>query len=61
MVSREEALKEAQAALQEQQFQRGLELATNLLSDTPADAEALYIAAVANRYLRNFERTPIQV
>ena len=55
MVSREEALKEAQAALQEQQFQRGLELATNLLSDTPADAEALYIAAVANRYLRNFD------
>ena len=61
MVSREEALKEAQAALQAQQFQRGLELATSLLANTPEDAEALYIAAVANRYLRNFDAAADQL
>ncbi len=61
MVSREEALKEAQAALQAQQFQRGLELATSLLTNTPTDAEALYIAAVANRYLRNFDAAADQL
>ncbi|MAM41407.1 MAG: hypothetical protein CL949_23540 [Erythrobacter sp.] len=61
MVSREEALKEAQAALQAQQFERGLELATSLLANTPEDAEALYIAAVANRYLRNFDAAAHQL
>ncbi|GAB5352743.1 tetratricopeptide repeat-containing sulfotransferase family protein [Qipengyuania sp. 483] len=61
MVSREEALKEAQAALQAQQFERGLDLATSLLTNTPEDAEALYIAAVANRYLRNFDAAAHQL
>ena len=55
VVSREEGLKQAQAALQAQQFERGLDLATGLLASDPEDAEALYIAAVASRYLQRPE------
>ena len=51
MLTREEQLKAAQAALQASKFNDGLVLAENLLADQPSDPEALYLAAVANRYL----------
>ena len=51
MSTREEQLKIAQAALQASKFNDGLALAENLLADQPSDPEALYLAAVANRYL----------
>lgn len=51
MAAREEQLKAAQSALQSGEFARGLSLAEELLAEQSGDAEALYIAAVACRYL----------
>ena len=51
MDRRDQTLKDAQEALQANAFERGLALAEAILADVPSDAEALYIAAVANRYL----------
>ena len=51
MDRRDQTLKDAQEALQANAFERGLALAEAILADVPNDAEALYIAAVANRYL----------
>lgn len=55
MIARDETLKAAQAALQSGDFTRGSQLAENVLSETPEDAEALYMAAVAARYLKRFD------
>ena len=51
MDRRDQTLKDAQEALQANAFERGLAFAEAILADVPNDAEALYIAAVANRYL----------
>ena len=51
MDRRDQTLKDAQEVLQANAFERGLALAEAILADVPNDAEALYIAAVANRYL----------
>lgn len=53
MSTREEQLKTAQAALKASEFGKGLTIAEELLADEPSDPEALYLAAVANRYLGN--------
>ncbi len=54
-MTREEQLKEAQSALQSGQFEAGLNAARAVLADNPADGEALYMAAVAARYLKQFD------
>lgn len=54
MSEREGQLKSAQSALQGGDFTGGLRLAEGLLNGDPRDAEALYIAAVAARYLSQF-------
>ena len=51
MATREEQLKAAQTALQASEFAKGLALAENLLAEQRRDPEALYLAAVASRYL----------
>jgi tetratricopeptide (TPR) repeat protein len=51
MATREEQLKAAQSALQASDFGKGLALADAVLAEQPGDPEALYMAAVANRYL----------
>lgn len=51
MATREEQLKAAQTALQASEFAKGLALAENLLAERRSDPEALYLAAVASRYL----------
>lgn len=51
MAPREEQLKAAQTALQASEFAKGLALAENLLAERRSDPEALYLAAVASRYL----------
>ncbi len=53
-MTREEQLKDAQSALQSGQFEAGLNAARAVLTDNPADGEALYMAAVAARYLKQF-------
>lgn len=53
--TREEQLKQAQQALQSGQFEAGLEQARALLADNATDGEALYMAAVAARYLKRFD------
>ncbi len=53
-MTREDKLKEVQKALQAGQFSDGLEQARALLADDPADGEALYMAAVAARYLKQY-------
>lgn len=55
MTTREDQLKQAQAALQSGQFEAGLELAGVLIAADPMDGEALYMAAVAARYLGRFD------
>ena len=55
MDRRDQTLKDAQEALQANAFERGLALAEAILADVPNDAEALYIAAVANRYLARYQ------
>ena len=54
-MSRTEQLQSAQKALQSGQFGAGLDAARALLQENPADGEALYIAAVACRYLERFD------
>ncbi|KWV90928.1 tetratricopeptide repeat-containing sulfotransferase family protein [Erythrobacter sp. YT30] len=54
-MSREEQLKQVQKALQAGQFEAGLDGARAVLADNAADGEALYMAAVAARYLKRFE------
>ena len=51
MSSREEQLAQAQSAMQAGDFQRGLALAQAVLASQEGDGEALYMAAVASRYL----------
>ncbi|WP_100260452.1 tetratricopeptide repeat-containing sulfotransferase family protein [Qipengyuania seohaensis] len=51
MSSREEQLALAQSAMQAGDFRRGLELAQAAIADQAGDGEALYMAAVASRYL----------
>ncbi len=51
MATREELLKTAQEALQQGRFEEGLAQANSVLADKPDDGEALYLAAVACRYL----------
>ncbi|QIQ85392.1 tetratricopeptide repeat-containing sulfotransferase family protein [Erythrobacter sp.] len=53
--TREEQLKAAQGAMQAGRFAEGLALARTLLDEEPGDAEALYLAAVAARYLKDYE------
>ncbi|XUU60555.1 tetratricopeptide repeat-containing sulfotransferase family protein [Erythrobacter sp. HA6-11] len=55
MASREEQLKAAQSALQSGDFAAGLAQAEAVLADDPRDGEALYMAAVASRYLERFD------
>ncbi len=51
---RASALKTAQESLQAGNFSAGLARAEELLATNPADSDALYIAAVAARYLKDF-------
>ncbi|MEP2234497.1 MAG: sulfotransferase [Alteripontixanthobacter sp.] len=55
MTAREQQRKSAQQILQQGDFAGGLAQAEALLAETPEDAEALYIAAVAARYLKRPE------
>ena len=55
MATREEQLKSAQNALKTGQFEDGLAQVLPLLAANSGDGEALYIAAVASRYLGRFE------
>ncbi len=48
-------LKSGQDALQKGDFASGLNLAENSLREDPGNADALYIAAVACRYLKRFD------
>ncbi len=52
---RTEQLKAAQVVLQKGDFAKGLSLAEQILAAAPADGDALYIAAVACRYLQKFD------
>ncbi|MEL7190306.1 MAG: sulfotransferase, partial [Pseudomonadota bacterium] len=54
-MSREKQLKQIQKALQAGQFEAGLDGARAVLADNAADGEALYMAAVAARYLQRFD------
>ncbi|SHN60459.1 tetratricopeptide repeat-containing sulfotransferase family protein [Erythrobacter sanguineus] len=54
MTTRETQLKSAQDAVQAGRFADGLALAGALLDEAPEDGEALYLAAVAARYLKDF-------
>ena len=49
------ALRQAQECLKKGDFAAGLALAQDLLAADPADSDALYIAAVACRYLKDFD------
>lgn len=49
------ALQQAQKLLQSGDFASGLSAAEAMLSDDPGDSEALYVAAVAARYLKRFD------
>lgn len=55
MSERDEKLRKAQQALQAGQFEAGMELADALIAVDNNDGEALYIAAVAARYLKRIE------
>lgn len=55
MATREEQLGEAQKALQTGNFAGGLSLAEAVLALAPDDGEALYMAAVAQRYLGKYK------
>ena len=59
MATREEQLKSAQSALQSGDFARGMELAETVLAESESDSEALYMAAVAARYLK--QPAPAQI
>ena len=49
------ALRQAQECLKKGDFAAGLALAQDLLAADPTDSDALYIAAVACRYLKDFD------
>ena len=51
MASEDESIQAAKAALQAGDFAGGLAEAERMLASDPADGEALYLAAVACRYL----------
>jgi len=55
MSNREETLKSARQALQSGKFDVGLDQAMTVLADDALEGEALYLAAVASRYLRRFD------
>ena len=55
MAEREEHLKAAQAALQAGDFALGHKLSEELIAANPGDSEALYLAAVAARYVERFD------
>ena len=55
MATREEQLKSAQDALKAGQFEDGLAYVSSVLVANSDDGEALYMAAVASRYLKRFE------
>ena len=55
MTTRDDRLAQAQQALQAGDFAEGSALVEPLLVDDPADGEALYLAAVAARYLEHFD------
>ena len=55
MTDRDDILACAQQALQANDFAGGLALVEPLLADDPADGEALYMAAVAARYLQRHD------
>ncbi|MEP5938544.1 MAG: sulfotransferase [Erythrobacter sp.] len=55
MADRDQTLQAAQAALQAGKFAEGQALAATLLEADAADAEALYIAAVAARYTEDLD------
>lgn len=52
---RDDRIKHAQSAVQAGRFQTALSVTQELLDAAPADPEALYIAAVAARYLKRFD------
>ncbi|MBT8426445.1 MAG: sulfotransferase, partial [Erythrobacter sp.] len=54
MTTREDTLSAAQKALQAGDFARGRKLADDLLAEDSKDGEALYMAAVAARYLKQY-------
>jgi tetratricopeptide (TPR) repeat protein len=54
MSDREQELKDAKAALSAGDFGAGLAVAEAVLADYPDDTEALYMAAVAARYLKRY-------
>lgn len=54
-MTREEALKTVQVRLQAGEFEAGLADLEALLAEDPGDGEALYMAAVAARYLKRFD------
>ncbi|MFL0355968.1 sulfotransferase [Erythrobacter sp. GH1-10] len=54
-MTREEQLKSAQRKMQSGQFDAGLSDARSLLDADASDGEALYLAAVACRYLKDFD------
>ncbi|MCH2487043.1 MAG: sulfotransferase [Erythrobacter sp.] len=55
MSDHDDAVEQAQAALKQGDFAGGLALAETRLSQDAKDAEALYIAAVASRYLDQYD------
>lgn len=52
---RAESLKQAQSAMQDGQFEQAADIASELLASHAGDQDALYMAAVAARYLGRFE------
>ena len=56
-MTREEKLRSAQQKMQAGKFDAGLEEARALLAENEQDGEALYLAAVAARYLKDFGAT----
>ncbi len=56
MADRDEQLKAAQQALQAGDFAAGLAQAETLLNGDPTDGEALYMAAAACRYLKQYDK-----
>ncbi|MEM9500818.1 MAG: sulfotransferase [Pseudomonadota bacterium] len=55
MTPRESKLEAAKQAMQSGEFAAGLSEACDVLADQPGDGEALYMAAVASRYLKQFD------
>lgn len=51
---RAERIKQAQSEMQAGRFDEAAAIADSMLSSAPADQEALYLAAVAARYMRRF-------